>query len=140
MIQKILRGFGVAALLLSAVMWVGMGCEGDGDSAGNSTDNSAFVGTWAIYDQTAGPGVRPWYVTFRADGTWFFSDAAGGPPDDSGVKTYTVSNGRLVGAFTNPHAGDGHIEATITGNTMQLNFIEHWHDPYVVIPFSGTKV
>ena len=78
-------------------------------------------------------------IHFKSDGTWFFSDNADGS-GPSATYTYTVTDGKLVGSFTNPGVGDGQIEATVTGDTLALTFIEFWHDPHKVVPYAGTRL
>jgi hypothetical protein len=136
MIGTMLRRLSLVAAL-AVVTWVGMGCESGG--GGDGGGDSSFVGTWAIYDQTS-PGSPPWYVNFESDGTYFFSENEGGTEGVSGTFPYTVSDGQLVGPFTNPSAGDGRIEATITDGTLNMDFIEYWHTPNKVVPYTGTKM
>ena len=126
------RRFGVVAALLAVVVWAGTGCEGGGGGGGS------FTGTWALYEGAAGEGTPSQYVHFMSDGTYFYSaDQAGTESTISG--TYTVSGGTLDGPFSYPGVGDGETKATIANNVMSLDFIEHWHDPYKVIPYTGIK-
>jgi len=111
------------------------GCEDDG-GGGGSGGNNAFVGTWLVTKE----GTQSYYV-FNADGT--YRKNRSDEPVDGSVHfygTYTVAKGALHGVFTNPGVGDGEIEATINDDgTMNLLFIEHWHNPYKRVPCTGVK-
>jgi hypothetical protein len=128
MIGSVLRRFGVAAMF-AAVMWTATGCENGG--GGND-----FVGTWEIYDQTAGAAARPFYIHF-SDSTFFFSQDADTTGDGD---PYTISGGVLTGNFTSPGVGDGAIECTIEDGVLILDFIEYWHSPANHVPYRGTKL
>lgn len=133
--RSVLARGGCAALLLATVAWMGMGCEGDGDGG----SSGGFVGTWALYAGGAAQGTPTWYAHFKSDSTFFISNNR----DGSGVRvtgTYSVSGGRLTGPFKNPGTGEGRVEATISGGVMNLQFIEYWHTPNKVIPYTGKKV
>jgi hypothetical protein len=134
---RMLRRVGVVAAVLAVAMWLGTGCEDNGGNGGGGGGNK-FVGSWEI-DDTTDPAYNPWYVHFQADGTWYFSDFSDGT-NPSGIFTYTISGGMLVGPFTNPGVGDGRIEATVQGNTISINFIEYWHTPYKVVPYTGIRL
>ena len=152
--------FGFAALSLSALIagLASVGCEhGEsgssfawGDSsvpketekeddadAAPTSEAAVFVGTWNLFPDAGGTN---WYAFFYADGTWKIAD------DPEGARRrvygrYSVSNGQLEGDMTNPGVGTGAISATIsTGGIMALNFIEHWHDPYKTVTYSGSKL
>ena len=128
--NRIWRKLGVVAGMLALAL--SLGCEGDGDSGGGNGD---FVGTWYVVSDSGSEGF--YYVHFRADGTYDLADCADCGPHVSG--TYAVTDGTAAGPFKNPGVGDGEIEATITDGVMHLKFIEHWHSPYKVIPYSGGK-
>lgn len=124
-----------AVLALVGVLCVGTGCESDSKSGGGND----FPGTWALYQGSAVGGTPYWYVHFKSDNTFFISNQANG----AGVRvtgTYNVSGGELIGPFTNPGTGEGRVEATIQGGILKLDFIEYWHTPHKVIPFSGSKL
>ncbi|MCC5851022.1 MAG: hypothetical protein JJU29_23280 [Verrucomicrobia bacterium] len=124
-----------AVLALVGILCIGTGCELDRKSSGGND----FRGTWALYQGSAVGGTPYWYVHFQPDETFFISNAA----DGSGVRvsgTYTVSSGKLTGPFTNPGTGEGRVEATIQEGILKLDFIEYWHTPHKVIPFSGSKL
>ena len=129
-------GLGMLVVLL-ALSATGMtGCS---DSTADSTSASAFEGKWALYEGTAIQGSPAWYGHFNADKTFFISDNA----DGTAVRvsgTWTESGGMLVGPFTNPGVGNGRVEATITNNIMQMDFIEYWHTPNKHVPYAGTKI
>mgnify|MGYP003590653362 CR=1 FL=1 len=126
--HKLLR----TALLVLVASIVLIGCDSDSDSGGGS---AKFTGTWAL---TQGAGIS-WYILFNADGTWLISDTADGSARrDYG--TYAVSVAVATGPMTNPGVGEGEIVATIDGDTLSLDFIEHWHNPYKHVPYTGTKI
>jgi len=133
---KLIRGAGFVAALLAATLWLGTGCEDDGNGGGS------FVGDWALWlngtDLNGPPNF--YYVHFRDDGSFFMSLN----PDGSGqlgVGTYTVSDGLLVGPFSHPGVGDGRVEATLNDDgTMNYNFIEYWHTPNKVNPCTGKRL
>jgi hypothetical protein len=54
--------------------------------------------------------------------------------------TYTVSGNTARGPMQNPGTGTGEIVATVSGSTMALDFIEHWHTPYKTLKFTGVKI
>jgi len=118
---------GMFALGLAGILFVS-GCESDDDSDGGS---SSVVGTWTRGDDTR-------YV-YRADGTWDnYKDAALTQRHFGG--TYTQSGKSVNATGTNPGVGDLDVIGTISadGNTMEIDFIEHWHDPYKHVP--GTLI
>lgn len=117
---------------LAVIMWAGLGCDSDNES-------DAFIGTWAIYDQTHGAAPNAWYVHFRTDNKYFFSKNKDGS-HSSPIETYDVSDNKLTGKFTNPNAGKGRIEAIIKNGAINMNFIEYWHTPYKVVKYIGHKV
>jgi hypothetical protein len=130
-------GLGVLLVLFLALTTGLTGCGGS--SSDEVPEISAFVGTWTLYDGNTVQGSPVWYVHFKEDKTFFISNNANG----TGVRvfgTWTESDGALVGPFTNPRVGEGRVEATITNNIMHLDFIEYWHTPNKVIPYSGTKL
>lgn len=128
-------------LLLAAVLFGSAGCDdtlsGGGDKGGGGGSGSdAFVGTWQLYKGKELGGDPIWYVHFRGDGTFFFSNF----PDGTKVRstgTYTVSGGQLTGPFANPPTGNGRVEAKLVGSMLDLDFIEYWHTPNKVVPYSG---
>jgi hypothetical protein len=139
----------VCGLGLTMALAVGMtgltGCGSSNDASSTtapSETNSAFVGTWALYIGSVGSGSVQWYFTFKADGTFFLSDAPNNPATSHVFSTApaTVTNGKLIGPFENAGTGTGRIEATITNNVISLDFIENWHTPEKHNPFVGQKV
>ena len=132
-------GFAVL-LVLSLALTMGLtGCGSSSDDDNNSPEVNEFVGTWALYDGNTVQGSIVWYVNFREDGTFNITMKA----DGTGQRvygTYTVTDGQLVGPFTNPRVGEGRVEATISNGVMHLDFIEYWHTPNKVLPFTGTKL
>lgn len=132
------RRLAMTALAVVALALGGMGCEngggGDDDGGGGSV-----TGTWALFSGAAGEGSPAWYIHFNNDSTYFISDNQ----DGSGVRvrgTYDQSGSSVTGPFTNPGVGNGRIEATVNGSSINLNFIEYWHTPNKVVPYAGTKI
>lgn len=141
-------------IALAALALVAFGCEDDKDpawwQAGTPTApapaktqaqpvakpvSGTIVGTWKL----ATPGAAPWFAHFASDGSWKITD------DQAGAKrrvygSYNVSGSAFKGSMTNPGIGDGEINGTITGNTMSMDFIEHWHTPYKHVPYTGSKL
>lgn len=118
---------GIVAVSLAGMLFVS-GCEGSG---GGSGGNSA-VGTWS--------GGGDGRTVFYADGTWAeFNDAELTQRHLGG--TYSQSGNSVSGTGNNPGVGDLDIEGTVSddGNTMQLDFIEHWHSPYKHNPATLTR-
>ncbi len=98
-----------------------------------STNN--FVGTWRL---TSNTDAAFWFALFDKDGTWKISDNA----DGSGKRvygSYSVKGTNLNGNMTNPGVGTGSIAATISSDVMTFDFIEHWHNPYKTIRYTGSK-
>lgn len=123
-----------AIFLAVAVSLAMVGCS-DSDSGDGGGGNAKFTGTWAL---SQGAGVY-WYITFNSDNSWFISNNA----DGSGRRafgTYAVSGNTARGPMQNPGTGTGEIVATVSGSTMALDFIEHWHTPYKTLKFTGVKI
>ena len=81
-------------VLLALVIPLGLaGCSDsdDGDDNGDSggSDNSKFVGTWAL---SQGGGTL-WYIIFNSDNSWLISDTADGSARRV-YGTYTVDDPR----------------------------------------------
>jgi hypothetical protein len=138
MVKKAVSVLAVAAAVAMSGLFAG--CEGGGGGdGGGGGGSSSFVGTWTLYSGGAASGSPAWYANFNSGGTFNISDNA----DGSGVRvsgTYTVTDGSLVGPFTNPGVGEGRVEATISDNLLHMNFIEYWHTPNKVVPYTGTKL
>jgi hypothetical protein len=136
--------FAVVLVLFAALALGLTACGGSGDDSKTSTTDptetaaTPFIGTWNLYEGSTVGGTPTWYVHFREDGSFAISDNADGTRQRvSG--TYTVTDGNLVGPFTNPRVGEGRVEATITNGVISLDFIEYWHSPYKHVPYVGTK-
>lgn len=106
---------------------------GDENVAG---DNAAFIGTWALRDAA---GTLTWYILFNADSTWLISDTSDGSARRV-YGTYVVDGNVAAGPMVNPGTGEGEIVATLSGATLNLDFVEYWHDPYKHVPYTGTKL
>ncbi len=134
--SKLKRGGALVAALCSLVLLAGAGCESDGGNDGGGAD---VVGTWALYSGGSIQGNIAWYVHFKPDNTYTISDNANGSAERvSG--TYQVSGNTVTGPFVNPGVGDGRIDATVTDGVIHLDFVEYWHTPNKVVPYTGTKI
>ena len=111
------------------------GDEDDGENEDVAGDPAAFVGTWALRDAA---GTLKWYILFKADRTWLISDTADGSARRV-YGTYVVEGNRAAGPMVNPGVGEGEIVATLTGTTLNLDFVEFWHRPPKHVPYTGTK-
>jgi hypothetical protein len=151
------RALRILSLLLP-LLFAGTGCElSDADGSTSTATNAIntaentpppvptpvadpnVVGTWVLYEGTEISGEPFWYIHFNPDGTFTISNN----PDGSEERvhgTYEVSGNSISGPFVNPGTGDGHIDATITEGILQLDFVEHWHTPYKVVPYAGTRI
>lgn len=118
--------------LVISIAFTGCGGSGSDDGGGGS---AKFTGTWAL---TQGAGIS-WYILFNDDGTWLISDTADGSARRV-YGTYAVNGDVATGPMTNPGVGEGEIVATLDGDTLSLDFIEHWHNPYKHVPYTGTKI
>ena len=135
--------FFLLLLLPLALVW---GCgkggpDDDDDTAAEEQetvagDNAAFVGTWALNDEN---GALAWYILFNADNSWLISDTADGSAQRV-YGTYVVEGNVASGPMVNPGTGEGEIVATLSGATLDLDFVEYWHDPYKHVPYTGTKL
>lgn len=123
----------IALLALVASLAL-VGCGGGGSDGGGG-GSAQFTGTWAL---TQGAGIS-WYILFNDNGTWLISDTADGSARRV-FGTYSVDGDVATGPMTNPGVGTGEIVATIDGDTLSLDFIEHWHNPYKHVPYTGTKI
>lgn len=120
---------------LFAATFLLSGCFLDSDSSGSSNN---YTGVWALYSGSQVQGSPYWYVHFQDDGTFFISNNL----DGTGVRvtgTYQVSGGELIGPFTNPGVGTGRVEAKREGDLLRLDFIEYWHTPHKVVPYTGVR-
>jgi len=118
---------GIVALSLTGLMFVS-GCEGSGGGSGGNS----VVGTWA--------GDGDGRTAFMSGGTWGeYTDATLTSKHLGG--TYTQSGNHVTGTGNNPGVGDLDIDGTVSddGKTLQLDFIEHWHDPYKHNPATLTR-
>ena len=78
---------------------------------------------------------------FNADGTVVeYNDPGFSSRHLSG--TYAQDGQNVRGPFTNPGVGDGEIVCTLSndGTSMQMDFIEHWHQPFKHVPLTGAKL
>jgi len=118
MIGKILLPFAVAMAAFALV--VSTGCENNNDKGGGNA-----VGTWKVTswrDPKPGSGVADnkntgFTFTFKSDGNFDFRGAPAGTYSTSG-NTITGSGKTATGQFD--------INFTISGNTLEGGFYEHW--------------
>ena len=54
--------------------------------------------------------------------------------------TYVVEGNVAAGPMVNPGTGEGEIVATLSGATLNLDFVEFWHSPPKHVPYTGTKL
>ena len=128
--------FGMA-LAGAVLVLAGTGCESDSDS--DDDGGADVVGTWALYSGGSIQGSPYWYIHFKPDGTYTISDNADGSARRvSG--SYTTSGNTITGPFTNPGVGDGRIDATLDNGLLRLNFVEYWHTPNKVVPYTGKRI
>jgi hypothetical protein len=127
------------ALLALVIPLALAGCGGgDGDDnadSGSGDSTNQFAGTWALTQTGDGSSM---FIVFNADGSFIMKDTADGPAHMTG--TYTVSGNVASGPLKNPGVGIGEIIATLNGSTLDFEFIEHWHNPYKHIFYTGTKI
>ena len=128
-----LRNCGVALLAATALL---AGCEsgGDDDGGSNGSGGGSVVGTWSLTN-----GGSTWYILFATDGSWMISDTADGSQRRV-YGSYTFNGDAISGSMTNPGVGSGEIAATISGDSISLDFIEHWHTPYKHVAYTGTRL
>ncbi len=109
--------------------------ENNNENTEDTASVNTFIGTWRLTTE----GGTPWYAFFYSDGNWKICDNA----DGSGQRvygSYSVNGGNLNGNMTNPGVGTGSIAATIYNGVMTLDFVEHWHDPYKTVRYTGSKL
>lgn len=132
----------IGLVVASIVAFVG--CEGGGDSSsgpyGSASSSSSnvsgqIVGSWSLTNNEG----ATWYIHFKSDGTYRITDDAAGN-DNHVYGTYSYSNGSFSGPMTNPGVGTGEIKGTISGDSITLDFIEHWHTPHKTVPHTGSKM
>ena len=131
----------MAGLLSAGLMISAPGCGGDGDDGDGTSvvdeDVNSVVGTW----QVQFPGDPPVFWVFGADGSWDqFDDAALQGRHLGG--TYVQTGNAFSGPCANPGVGQCDIEGTISedGQTIAVDFIEHWHSPSKHVPLSGARL
>lgn len=112
---------GIVALSVASMMFVS-GCDKNDDNSSGSGGKSV-VGTWSTGGDSR--------TVFRADGTWDEFDDPQLTARHLGG-TYTQSGNHVSGTGVNPGVGDLEIDGTVSDDaeTLQLDFIEHWHTPY----------
>lgn len=116
--------------------WPNFGNSGPSSSSSSSiSSSSGLPGTWKL---VAGDG-SSWYIHFGSDGTWKITDDVAGSQRRV-YGSYSASGSSYSGNMTNPGVGDGTISGQIQGNTISLDFCEHWHSPYKHVAYTGTKL
>ena len=114
------------------------GAGGAGGAGGSGSNTNSVVGTWnAQFDD--GGGTVFW--VFDEDGSWdWFDDAALQARHLGG--SYTQNGNAITGDCVNPGVGNCNIEVTIGGDgqTLDIDFIEHWHSPSKHVGITGTRI
>ena len=114
--------------------------NGSGSSSSSSSDSgmvsSGIVGSWSLTDSEG----HTWYIHFESDRSWMITDGAGKTTRRRVYGTYRTSGNSFTGDMTNPNVGTGEIRGSISGTSITLDFIEHWHNPYKVIAYTGSKL
>ncbi len=136
-----LHGIGAAKAVLVGLMVAMMaGCDNgnsDGGGGNGGGGGASVVGKWLMVSGESG---STGYWEFFANGDFtMFDDAGYTVAHASG--TFTQSGAHVTGTFENPGVGDGEIDCTLSADSqaIEMDFIEHWHDPYKHVPFTGTK-
>ena len=130
----------VAFLSLSIALFIG--CESsdssnnvwNGESTQANENNEAIAGTWSLTDDNN----FTWYIHFNLDGSWKITN------DAAGIKnrvhgTYEFDGLDFNGSMVNPNVGEGRIEGQINGDVITLDFVEYWHTPHKVVPYTGAR-
>ncbi len=140
----------VATILLAISFLFTVGCGGSGgddetsivenddveDEAIEEVVKNDFAGTWLISKEDTFS-----YWIFDDNGT-FQKKRADEPINSANhfVGTYLITDGQLVGQFTNPGVGNGKIEGIIAPDgSLLMDFIEFWHTPPKVVPCIGVR-
>lgn len=126
-----MRKFLWLALLVFAIPLAFVGCSSSDDDGGSAD----VVGTWALTQSNDGSSM---YIDFNDNGSFVMKDCLDCGAHMTG--TYTVNGNRVAGPLVNPGIGEGEIVATVDGNSITLDFIEHWHNPYKHVPYTGSKL
>lgn len=128
-----------SVILLTAFLFSGCDFYYDSDGGGfPGSGDTPFLGTWALYNGRTLSGPVVSYVHFNSDETFFISNNANG--SEVRVRgTYMVSDGNLLGPFSNPPTGNGRVEARIENGILIMDFIEYWHTPEKTLPLSGQR-
>jgi hypothetical protein len=115
-------------LLLVVPMVSFVGCENGGGGGGG--DSSSVAGTWQL---TSNEGTM--YFVFGADGSW---ELRGSPDASAGSSgSYSVDGSHITGTWQGAVKG-GTIDATVSGTTMTLSFVEI--TPPKTVAYSGSKM
>lgn len=124
------------ALLALVIPLAFAGCGGDsGGSDDNAGGDNDFVGSWALTHSVDGSAM---FIDFNEDGTFVMKDCVDCGAHMTG--TYTVDGKTASGPLENPGVGEGEIVAELDGDALTLDFIEHWHNPYKHVPYTGSKI
>jgi hypothetical protein len=96
-----------------------------------------FVGSWTVLDATGAP---TGFLVIESNNNFAWFDHQGdATPHFFG--TGSVTNGTFIGPFTNPGVGDGELDCTIAASgSMNIDFVEFWHDPPKHVPYTATKL
>jgi hypothetical protein len=104
-------------------------------SSGGGVTGGGVTGSWRL----TGADGHTWYIHFDNSGNWKITDDSAGTAQRV-YGTYSFKNSKAQGPMKNPGVGTGEIIAAVAGNSMQLDFIEHWHTPHKVVKYSGTRL
>lgn len=129
------RVLSLVAVACGLALFAGTGC--DSDAGGDS--NGDVVGTWALYSGNFIARRPAWYIHFKPDDTYTFSDHADGSAERA-HGTYTTSGNVVSGPFINPGVGVGRIDAVVTDDVLSLNLVEYGQKPHTVVPYVGRKI
>jgi len=113
-------------LLVAVPMVLIVGCESGGSDSG---DSSSVAGTWQL---TSNEGTI--YLVLNADGSLEFR----GSPDAAAGATgsYSVDGSHITGTWQGTLYGT--IDATVSGTSMTLSFVET--EPPKTVAYSGSKM
>ena len=131
----------MGALVACGLLFVSAGCEDDDNDSSGGGGSSVSGTHWALYEGTSAAGAPTSWLHFQTDGTFYMSDDAEGNNHHLQGSAYSQSGSTVTGSFENPGVGEGEIVCTLNGDdTLQMDFIEHWHDPYKHMEKFGVKL
>jgi hypothetical protein len=97
-----------------------------------------FIGSWELI-YVEDPSIGKFLLNIKSDNTFDWFDPGKTVPHFSG--TWSITGDTLIGPFTLKDVGEGELFCTIAANgSMNIDFVEHWHDPYKHVPYTATKL